>query len=52
LNFRYDCYEFGGLSTAGDLVFGGGHDGDLVALDANAGAVFWSALLVAPTPAD
>jgi alcohol dehydrogenase (cytochrome c) len=34
--------ESGLLSTAGDLVFGGGMDGDFVALDAGTGALLWS----------
>jgi len=37
--------ESGVLSTAGDLVFGGGMDGDFVALDANTGALLWSVYL-------
>jgi alcohol dehydrogenase (cytochrome c) len=37
--------ESGVLSTAGDLVFGGGQDGDFVALDANTGALLWAAYL-------
>ncbi|HXJ44302.1 MAG TPA: PQQ-binding-like beta-propeller repeat protein, partial [Bryobacteraceae bacterium] len=35
----------GVLSTAGDLVFGGGMDGDFVALDANTGVPLWSVYL-------
>ena len=34
--------ENGVLSTAGDLVFGGGMDGGFVALDAKAGELRWS----------
>ncbi len=37
--------ENGVLSTAGDLVFGGGMDGDFVALDANTGELLWSVYL-------
>jgi alcohol dehydrogenase (cytochrome c) len=37
--------ENGVLSTAGDLVFGGGMDGDFVALDAKTGELLWSAYL-------
>ena len=33
------------LSTAGDLVFGGGMDGDFVALDAKTGEPLWHAYL-------
>ena len=33
------------LSTAGDLVFGGGMDGDFVALDAETGKALWHAYL-------
>jgi outer membrane protein assembly factor BamB len=33
--------ESGVLSTAGDLVFGGGMDGDFVALDAVTGEPLW-----------
>ncbi len=33
--------ENGVLSTAGDLVFGGGMDGDFVALDAHTGELLW-----------
>ncbi len=40
--------ESGVLSTAGDLVFGGGMDGDFVALDANTGALLWSVNLGGP----
>jgi alcohol dehydrogenase (cytochrome c) len=37
--------ENGVLSTAGDLVFGGGMDGDFVALDAKTGELLWSVYL-------
>jgi alcohol dehydrogenase (cytochrome c) len=37
--------ECGVLSTAGDLVFGGGMDGDFVALDAETGKSLWSVYL-------
>ncbi|HEY2017916.1 MAG TPA: PQQ-dependent dehydrogenase, methanol/ethanol family [Bryobacteraceae bacterium] len=37
--------ESGVLSTAGDLVFGGGMDGDFVALDAETGKLLWSVYL-------
>ena len=40
-----DYTENGVLSTAGDLVFGGGMDGDFVALDANTGELLWSVYL-------
>ncbi len=36
--------ESGVLSTAGDLVFGGGMDGDFVALDAKTGELLWTCL--------
>ena len=36
-----DNTECGVLSTAGDLVFGGGMDGDFVALDAKTGEPLW-----------
>ncbi len=37
--------ECGVLSTASDLVFGGGMDGDFVALDAKTGKPLWHAYL-------
>jgi alcohol dehydrogenase (cytochrome c) len=37
--------ENGVLSTAGDLVFGGGMDGDFVSLDAKTGELLWSVYL-------
>jgi alcohol dehydrogenase (cytochrome c) len=37
--------ESGVLSTGGDLVFGGGMDGDFVALDAETGKLLWSVYL-------
>jgi alcohol dehydrogenase (cytochrome c) len=37
--------ESGVLSTAGDLVFGGGMDGDFVALDAETGKLLWGVYL-------
>ena len=37
--------ECGVLSTAGGLVFGGGMDGDFVALDAKTGKPLWHAYL-------
>jgi alcohol dehydrogenase (cytochrome c) len=37
--------ESGVLSTAGNLVFGGGMDGDFVALDAETGKLLWSVYL-------
>ena len=37
--------ECGVLSTAGDLVFGGGMDGNFVALDAKTGKPLWHAYL-------
>ena len=40
-----DNTESGVLSTAGDLVFGGGMDGDFVALDAKTGDLLWSVYL-------
>ena len=40
--------ESGVLSTGGDLVFGGGMDGNFVALDATNGKVLWSAYLGGP----
>jgi alcohol dehydrogenase (cytochrome c) len=40
--------ESGVLSTAGDLVFGGGMDGTFVALDARTGEVLWHAYLGGP----
>jgi alcohol dehydrogenase (cytochrome c) len=40
--------ESGVLSTAGDLVFGGGMDGDFVALDAETGKCLWSVYLGGP----
>jgi alcohol dehydrogenase (cytochrome c) len=40
-----DNTESGILSTASDLVFGGGRDGDFVALDARTGQLLWSAYL-------
>jgi alcohol dehydrogenase (cytochrome c) len=36
-----DNSEAGVLSTSGDLVFGGGREGDFVALDANNGSMLW-----------
>ena len=43
-----DYTESGVLSTAGDLVFGGGMDGDFVALDARTGELLWHANLGGP----
>ena len=40
--------ESGVLSTAGGLVFGGGMDGDFMALDAKTGAPLWHAYLGGP----
>ena len=40
--------ENGVLSTAGDLVFGGGMDGDFVALNAHTGELLWHAYLGGP----
>jgi len=40
--------ENGVLSTGGDLVFGGGMDGDFVALDARTGALLWHVYLGGP----
>ena len=40
--------ESGVLSTAGGLVFGGGMDGDFVALDAHTGELLWHAYLGGP----
>jgi alcohol dehydrogenase (cytochrome c) len=40
--------ENGVLSTAGDLVFGGGMDGDFVALNARSGELLWHAYLGGP----
>jgi alcohol dehydrogenase (cytochrome c) len=40
--------ECGVLSTAGGLVFGGGMDGDFVALDAGTGKLLWHAYLGGP----
>jgi alcohol dehydrogenase (cytochrome c) len=40
--------ECGVLSTAGDLVFGGGMEGNFVALDARTGALLWHANLGGP----
>ncbi len=40
--------ESGVLSTAGDLVFGGGMDGTFVSLDARTGEVLWHANLGGP----
>ena len=40
--------ECGVLSTAGDLVFGGGMDGTFVALDAKTGKPLWHAFLGGP----
>jgi len=37
--------ESGVLSTGGDLVFGGGQDGDFVALDAKTGELLWGTYL-------
>jgi alcohol dehydrogenase (cytochrome c) len=37
----YDLTESGVMSTASDLVFTGGRDGYLLALDAHTGAVLW-----------
>ena len=43
-----DYTEIGVLSTAGDLVFGGGMDGDFVALNARTGQLLWHAYLGGP----
>jgi alcohol dehydrogenase (cytochrome c) len=40
--------ESGVLSTGGDLVFGGGQDGNFVALDARTGERLWSVFLGGP----
>jgi alcohol dehydrogenase (cytochrome c) len=40
--------ESGVLSTAGDLVFGGGMDGTFVALDAKTGELLWHVNLGGP----
>jgi alcohol dehydrogenase (cytochrome c) len=41
--------ESGVLSTAGDLVFGGGMEGNFVALDARTGALLWHVNLGGPS---
>ena len=48
-DFKMVSYtENGVLSTAGDLVFGGGMDGDFVALDARTGELLWHVNLGGP----
>ena len=48
-DFKMVSYtESGVLSTGGDLVFGGGQDGNFVALDARTGERLWSVYLGGP----
>ena len=49
-DFKMVSYtESGVLSTAGDLVFGGGMEGNFVALDARTGELLWHVNLGGPS---